>query len=160
MRNLWAPWRMDYIKKEKTEECVFCTAPDKELEDSLVVFEGALSTVLLNKYPYNNAHLLIAPKRHKAELEDLSVEESLDLQRLLRHSVMVLKKTINPDGLNIGLNLGVAAGAGIADHLHWHVVPRWKGDTNFMTSVGDIGVIPEHILKTQEMLRPYFENIS
>ncbi|VAW38710.1 HIT family protein [hydrothermal vent metagenome] len=160
MKKLWAPWRMEYVTEEKTDECIFCTAPDKKPEDSLVLFNGALSTVLLNKYPYNNAHLLLAPKKHKANLEDLGVEESVDLQRLMRHSVMVLKKHFKPDGMNIGLNLGSAAGAGITDHLHWHIVPRWEGDTNFMTTVGDISVIPEHILKTQEKLRPFFENIG
>ncbi len=159
MKKLWAPWRMEYVTEEKTGECIFCTASGKKPEDSLILFDGALSTVLLNKYPYNNAHLLIAPKKHKANLEDLNVEESIDLQRLMRHSVMVIKKVLEPDGLNVGLNLGCAAGAGIADHLHWHVVPRWEGDTNFMTTIGDISVIPEHILKTQETLRPYFDNI-
>ena len=114
---------------------------------------------MLNKYPYNNAHLLISPKRHKANLEDLNVEESIDLQRLMRHSVMVLKKELKPDGMNIGLNLGTAAGAGIKDHLHWHIVPRWSGDTNFMTSLGELRVVPEHIIKTQERLRPFFESI-
>jgi ATP adenylyltransferase len=160
MEKLWAPWRMEYVTEEKTGECVFCSAPDKGIKESLIVFEDALSIVRLNKYPYNNAHLLISPKTHKANLEDLTDEESIDLQRLLRHSVKVLKELFHPDGFNIGLNLGSAAGAGIKDHLHWHIVPRWNGDTNFMTAIGEITVIPEHILKTQERLIPYFEKID
>jgi ATP adenylyltransferase len=151
---------MEYVTEEKTGDCVFCVAPSKDIKESLIIFEDALSIVLLNKYPYNNSHLLISPKRHTANLEDLSDEESVDLQRLLRHSVKVLKEVLRPDGFNIGLNLGSAAGAGIAEHLHWHIVPRWSGDTNFMTTIGEISVIPEHILKTQEKLRPYFEEIT
>lgn len=160
MKKLWAPWRMDYVTEEKTgDECVFCSAPEKNIEESLILFEDTLSVVLLNKYPYNNSHLLIAPKSHKANLEDLTDEEAADLQRLMLHSVLILKKNLKPDGMNIGLNLGSAAGAGIKDHLHWHIVPRWNGDTNFMTSIADISVIPEHILRTQEKLRPDFEKI-
>ncbi len=159
MKQIWAPWRIEYIKGEKPGGCIFCDAPEKEAEESLLLFDGSLSMVLLNRYPYNNGHLMVAPKRHEADLEALTVEESIDVFRLLRHSVAVLRQIFNPDGFNIGLNIGQAAGAGIEDHLHWHIVPRWSGDTNFMPLLAEVRVIPEHLLETLSALRPHFERL-
>ncbi len=115
---------------------------------------------MLNKYPYNNGHLMVAPLRHLAELEELTREESLEIFRLITHAVKVIKELFGPDGFNIGINLGRSAGAGIVEHLHWHVVPRWNGDTNFMPVLADVKIIPEHLSKTLSTLRPHFEKIG
>jgi ATP adenylyltransferase len=157
MKQLWAPWRFEYILGEKAEGCIFCEPWLEKNKDGLVLFRGNLSTVLLNKYPYNNGHLLIAPKMHKAEIEDLSKEEANDLSERLTHSITVLKKVLKPEGFNIGMNLGKSAGAGIIDHLHWHIIPRWQGDVNFMPLISEVKVLPEHLSKTASKLRPYFE---
>ncbi len=159
MKQIWAPWRVEYIQAEKSEECIFCAAPKKEPKDALVVYKGNISIVMLNKYPYNGGHLLIAPLRHVAKLEDLNDSESADMFRLMRHSTAALTKAFNPAGFNLGMNLGKAAGAGIEDHIHMHVVPRWDGDINFMPVLGDIKVIPVHLQQTLSRLRPYFENL-
>ena len=175
MKHLWAPWRIEYITKVRPGGCIFCNAakarpdksakspdksPDKSYDksdESLTLFNGRHTLVMLNKYPYNNGHLLVAPKRHEADIEGLSAAESIDIQKLLSRSITVLKKTMNPGGFNIGMNLGKSAGAGVLDHLHWHIVPRWEGDTNFMPVISEVRVIPEHLLKTLKELRPYFD---
>jgi ATP adenylyltransferase len=157
MKQLWAPWRVEYILGEKEEGCIFCEPCLEKNKNGLVLFRGNLSTVLLNKYPYNNGHLLIAPKMHKAEIEDLSKEEANDLFALLTHSITVLKKVFKPEGFNIGMNLGKSAGAGVIDHLHWHIIPRWHGDVNFMPLISEVKVLPEHLSKTVSKLRPYFK---
>lgn len=159
MERLFAPWRVEYVTQGKAGGCIFCNLARARPGEELVLFSGSLTLVILNKYPYNNGHLMVASKRHEARFEGLSVEESLDILRLLRHSITALKDAFSPDGFNIGLNLGKAAGAGIEDHLHWHVVPRWDGDTNFMPVVSETRVIPEHLLNTLSKLRPYFEKI-
>lgn len=160
MKQLWAPWRSEYVKSGDTLECIFCAARTKSPEESLVLFNGAVSIVMLNKFPYNSAHLMIAPVRHVANVEELTPEEALDFFRLLRHSVTVLKKELNPAGFNIGMNVGRAAGAGIEAHLHTHVVPRWNGDMNFMPVLSDTKVIPEHLLSTLSRLLPYFQRLD
>lgn len=160
MKQLWAPWRSEYISSKKSGECVFCAAPRKAAKDGLVLFNGSISLVMLNKYPYNSGHLMLAPVRHVAKIEELTPEESIDLFRLLRHSTTVLTKTYNPGGFNIGMNIGSAAGAGIADHLHMHIVPRWNGDTNFMPLLADTKVVSEHLLTTLEHLMPLFEKLD
>jgi ATP adenylyltransferase len=159
MKQLWAPWRVEYIHGEKPEGCIFCAPHVEKDRDGLVLFRGTFSTVLLNKYPYNSGHLLLAPKMHKAELEDLSLEESSDLFRLLAHSTAILKKVLKPGGFNIGMNLGKSAGAGVLDHLHWHIVPRWQGDVNFMPLISEVKVLPEHLSRTASELRPHFEKL-
>lgn len=111
---------------------------------------------MLNKYPYNNGHLLIAPHHHTAQLAELPEEEFIDLMALLRHAVVVVETVLRPQGVNVGMNLGVCAGAGVTDHLHWHVVPRWTGDTNFMPVIGAARVMPQHLLESYDQLRPYF----
>jgi len=162
MKNLWAPWRMDYILSEQKEEgCIFCPGKNRrEDEERLILHVGSLTMVMMNRFPYNNGHLLVAPKQHVSGLEYLSDEETLDLLLMVRTSIDHLKKIMNPEGFNVGLNLGRVAGAGIEEHMHFHIVPRWNGDTNFMTVVGDVRVIPEHIRETYKNLRPYFDKLQ
>ena len=155
MEKIYAPWRMEFIKGERQVGCVFCK--ESVRCHDLVLFEGNSAFVMTNRYPYNSGHLMIVPFRHICEMEDLLPEEKKEIFDLLDMSIKILKKAMNPEGFNIGINLGKAAGAGIVDHMHVHIVPRWSGDTNFITTVGDIRVIPEDIYKTCELLMPYFE---
>ena len=153
--NLWAPWRMEYILGPKGGPCVFCDrAPDMLLADAPRAF------VCLNKYPFAAGHLLVVPKKHVSDLSALADDEADDFFRLLRASVDRLKRALSPEGVNVGLNLGKAAGAGIAEHLHAHLVPRWSGDTNFMPVFTDIRVIPEYLQDTRKRLLPHFSDLS
>jgi len=156
MKRIWAPWRSRYISSPKSGSCPFCDAQNKTNESHLL-YSDSLSTVILNKYPYTGGHILISPHRHIAELEELSVDESTDIFSLARASVSALKAAFKPDGFNIGMNLGTSAGAGIADHLHLHVVPRWDGDTNFMPVLADTKVLSSHLDETYEILKPLFK---
>jgi len=154
---LWAPWRMRYIEEGKPSGCIFCSPTEETaLRRDLVLGLTPHSRVMLNKYPYNNGHLLVAPQRHTAVLADLPEGEFTDLMALLRRAVAVLDTALHPQGINIGLNLGACAGAGVTDHLHWHVVPRWTGDTNFMSVVGAVRVMPQHLRESYDRLRPFF----
>lgn len=153
MKQLWAPWRMTYLKSKKKQGCFLCLTAKKD--DGLVVFKGKTCFVIMNAYPYNSGHLMVAPFRHVSGLEDLSASEAREIFELTRQSVAVLKQTMNPDGFNIGINLGKAAGAG-ETHLHQHVVPRWNGDTNFMPVVADIKVMPDLLENTKEELSKAF----
>ncbi len=158
MRNLWAPWRMEYILGKREPYCIFCPEGDGlSDEERLILYRGRRTMVMMNKYPYNNGHLLVAPWRHVAALEDLTDEEMADLMKKVQSCVRILRRTMRPDGFNVGLNLGAAAGAGVESHLHFHVVPRWEGDTNFMTVFADVRSIPEHLRQTYDKLRPHFE---
>lgn len=158
MRNLWAPWRMEYILGKREPYCIFCPEGDGlSDEERLILYRGRRTMVMMNKYPYNNGHLLVAPWRHVAGLEDLTEEEMTDLMKKVQACVKILRRTMRPDGFNVGLNLGAAAGAGVESHLHFHVVPRWEGDTNFMTVFADVRSIPEHLRQTYDKLRPHFE---
>jgi len=159
MEKLWAPWRVEYIEGGNKKGCIFCNAGNLTYND-YTLYTGKHSVALLNKFPYNNAHILIAPNRHEANLESLLAEESTDLQRLMNESIVILKEVYKPEGFNVGMNLGKAAGAGIADHLHWHVVPRWNGDTNFMPVISETRVMPEHLQRTFEKLKPLFGKIG
>jgi len=161
MEVLWAPWRMTYILSDKKAAgCIFCPGDDRTGdEDRLILYVGSFTMVIMNMYPYNNGHLLVAPIPHVPDLESLSEEETLELLLMVRKSINILKKLMNPEGFNVGLNLGLVAGAGVEDHMHFHIVPRWNGDTNFMTVHGDVRVIPEHIRETYKNLRPHFDNI-
>lgn len=143
MERLWAPWRMTYIEKQETGGCIFCDKPALEDEEGLVVMRGDLAVMMLNKFPYNNGHLLIAPYKHTACLSDLDSDERLEMMNLVEFGTQLLTDIAHPDGFNIGANLGLVAGAGVADHLHFHIVPRWNGDTNFMPVVADVKVLPE-----------------
>jgi ATP adenylyltransferase len=161
MKVLWAPWRMDYILGEdKARGCIFCPQPGEDFKERLVLFSGRLTRVMMNKYPYINGHLLISPLRHQPELHDLTAEELLDLQLKLRDSLAILRAVMRPDGFNVGLNLGVVAGAGVESHLHFHVVPRWHGDTNYIPVFAEVRVIPEHFRQTYERLAPHFQKLA
>ncbi len=155
MEKIYAPWRMEFIKGKKPEGCIFCRESIRCNE--LVLFEGKTAFVMMNRYPYISGHLMIVPFRHVSQLEDLLPEEKLEIFNLQDISVRVLKAAMKPDGFNIGINLGKAAGAGIDDHIHVHIVPRWSGDTNFMSVIGEVRVIPEDIRKTCELLLPHFQ---
>ena len=156
-KPLWAPWRIEYIKMSKPPGCIFCLrdAPEKD-RDNLVLYRTSLSLVMLNRYPYTNGHLMIAPLRHTSEMNTLSAEEMLDLFETLRMCRTVLEETASPQGFNIGINLGKAAGAGVDEHLHIHIVPRWNGDTNYMSVIADVRVMPENLAATYDVLLPRF----
>lgn len=160
MQALWAPWRMDFLGAEKPKGCIFCLFPaESGLEAdrrNLILARTAHSFAILNRYPYNNGHLMVIPRRHTADFTSLGDEELDDLHKLLRRAVGVLEEAYHPEGFNIGMNLGLAAGAGIADHLHHHVVPRWGGDTNFMPVVGTTKVMVEHLSQSWEKLHALF----
>lgn len=161
MEVLWTPWRMEYIlSNEKMSGCIFC-AGDNRLNDEerLILYVGNNSMVIMNKYPYANGHLLVCPIKHCFGLDMLENEECLDLMVMVNNSIEILKKAVNPDGFNVGLNLGKVAGAGVEEHMHFHIVPRWNGDINFMTVLGEVRLIPEHIRETYKKLKQYFENI-
>lgn len=157
MKTMWAPWRMEYILSDKEEGCIFCEALSEQGETML--FKGRATMVMMNKYPYINGHLLVAPTRHLATLDQLTKSEMGDLLLTVEQSVGVLKKEMNPDGFNVGLNLGRVAGAGVEEHLHFHIVPRWFGDTNALTVFADVRVIPEHIKATYNNLKPHFDQL-
>lgn len=154
---LFAPWRYEYLVADKTERCIFCAAAASEDPDeSLVVFRGENVFVLLNRYPYTNGHLMVAPYRHEAWLTDSSEATLAELIRTVARAQKIVVDAYRTDGLNLGVNFGSAAGAGVADHYHVHVVPRWKGDTNFMTVTGDVRVVPEDLVQTRRRLEPLF----
>lgn len=158
MERLWAPWRMEYILNHKPEGCIFCLPQELQVDrERLLLHRSRLSLVMLNRYPYTNGHLLIAPNRHTADLEGLADEEMLDLFRTLSLCKRILRETAGPDGFNIGINLGRSAGAGVDDHIHLHIVPRWSGDTNFMSVIPDLRVMPENLAVTFERLLPRFQ---
>ncbi|UCH01269.1 MAG: HIT domain-containing protein [Deltaproteobacteria bacterium] len=159
MKVLWAPWRMEYVSSGKGEgECIFCPDGDRSQDERrLILFIGNRSIVLMNRFPYINGHLLVAPLRHVSTLDALLPEEKLDLITMVEKSIGVLKEVMNPEGFNVGLNLGKVAGAGVEEHIHFHVVPRWSGDTNYMTVFGEVRVIPEHIQATYRKLSPFFK---
>jgi ATP adenylyltransferase len=161
MERLWSPWRLNYVTGASSGEvsCIFCDAADREPHD-LVLIRGALCYAILNLYPYNNGHLMVAPSRHVANLASTTAEEQAELMRLTRHAEMALTDAYKPQGINIGVNIGRPAGAGVLDHLHVHLVPRWNGDTNFMTVVGDTRVLPETLEQTAKRLRPIFERLA
>jgi ATP adenylyltransferase len=155
-KPLWAPWRLEYVTQaDEQEGCVFCLEAGGDLDTgrSLLVRDGTEAIALLNKYPYSSGHLMVAPKRHVGELADLTSDEVLELHALAVTAVDVLGRLYGPGGFNLGWNLGRIAGAGIADHVHLHVVPRWAGDTNFMPVLADVKVVPEHLLVTRDRMR-------
>lgn len=162
MERLWTPWRMEYIQANKdapTEGgCVFCSLLAGELTDQTPPLRvETLAWVSLAKYPYNPGHLVVLPTRHAGELDELTPEENAAIAGLLQRCIRALRAVADPHGFNIGLNMGRVAGAGIPEHLHWHVVPRWGGDTNFMPVVGETRVLPELLEQTHEKLRSHFE---
>jgi ATP adenylyltransferase len=161
LERIYTPWRLAYVTgAAKSAECVFCAAQATAAADPLVVFRGSTCFVILNLFPYNNGHLLVVPHRHIASLVDATSEELCELMELTRRTEIALREAFSPHGLNMGLNLGKAAGAGILEHLHLHVVPRWNGDTNFMTVVGQTRVLPQELPVTAETLRPIFQRLA
>lgn len=159
-RALWAPWRMAYIGAPKPGGCILCAAAGADPKSALVLAVSEHVVVLLNRYPYGNGHLMVAPRQHTADLGALGVAAFTALGETLRRAIALLQATFRPDGMNVGLNLGAAAGAGIAEHLHWHVVPRWSGDTNFMPVIAEVSCIPEHLETLWERLRPMFAELD
>ena len=159
MNRLWTPWRLGYVTEASavTPACIFCDALARIETEPLVVYRGQLAFVLLNKYPYNNGHLMVVPHRHVGWLADLTAEEQVEFMRLAQQSEIALASVYHPHGFNMGLNLGKPAGAGVLDHLHLHVVPRWNGDTNFMSVVGETRVLPEELPQTADRLRAAFK---
>jgi len=154
MQRLWAPWRIEYIMGEKNRECIFCQkSKEHKDEENYILLRGKKCIVMLNIFPYNNGHLMIAPYRHIGSIEQLNKEESEELMSALTQMVKLLKRVLHPAGFNIGMNLGKVAGAGIAGHLHIHVVPRWRGDSNFMPVISETKVISEALQKTYQKLK-------
>lgn len=146
---------------EKPEKgCVFCNAQKAQVSESLIVHEGQLAFVILNLYPYNNGHVMVVPRRHVSTLASLTVEELQEMALLTQRTEVALTRAYNPQGINVGINIGKPAGAGILDHIHVHAVPRWNGDTNFMTVVGESRVLPESLSDTAARLRPIFANLG
>lgn len=157
MQPIWAPWRLEYILSKKGAACIFCEKPgEKKDKDNLILYRGANNFVMLNLYPYNNGHLIVVPYRHLFSITDMSDAEMLELMTLAQLSVSCLKEALMPEGYNIGVNIGKVAGAGIEEHLHVHIIPRWVGDTHFMAVLDEARVIPEHVMSTYERLLPLF----
>lgn len=151
--NLWAPWRIEYVTAQKETGCIFCTrfAREDDRRD-LILARGKRSFVIMNKFPYNNGHLMVAPIRHTGDFVDLGQDEIAEIVGFVQVFIEVFQRSMNPHGFNIGVNLGKTAGAGVTDHVHVHVVPRWDGDTNFMPVIGEVKVISEHIQSTYDKL--------
>jgi ATP adenylyltransferase len=160
VERLWSSWRLAYVSgSSEPKGCIFCDALTLDEAAPLILFRGAASFVILNLYPYNNGHLMVVPNRHVATLAEAEPAELDELIRLTRVAEMALTEAYRPQGMNVGMNLGRPAGAGVADHMHIHVVPRWAGDTNFMSVVGGVRVLPEELGQTADRLRPVFERI-
>ena len=161
-RPLWAPWRIEFIRAEKDNTCFLCDNerinPDSQ-EEALVVYRGKTCFVIVNRYPYNSGHMMVSPYRHIGDIEKLTVVERHELMDLCVDCKKVLKTAMSPDAFNVGFNLGNAAGAGLAEHLHMHIVPRWNGDTNFMPVLADTRCVPEAIEKTAEILRDTWKDV-
>ena len=155
--TIWAPWRIEYIRQPKGDGCVFCSALEAKADrENLLLLRGDRVFLLMNRYPYTGGHLLIAPYRHLEHLKDMTPEERLEMTDLTIEAVEILKAELKPDGLNLGYNLGTAAGAGLKDHIHQHIVPRWIGDTNFMPVISDVRVMPQALMEQYDALYPLF----
>jgi ATP adenylyltransferase len=152
-QQLWAPWRLEYIERADEEDsCIFCRALAGDDETGLVLHRGRETFALLNRFPYASGHLMVAPSRHVGEFSELGDEEVIELHRLASQAIGALAQLYGPQGFNLGWNLGRIAGAGVTDHVHLHVVPRWAGDTNFMPVLADVKVLPEHLTETRRKL--------
>ena len=161
MKKLWAPWRIEYIRSPKEDGCIFCDKPagDNDRED-LILYRGEKAFILMNLYPYNNAHLMIAPYIHVDNTEELDADTYKEIMVLADQSMAILKETMDAQGFNFGANIGAAAGAGIEDHIHFHIVPRWAGDTNFMPVLGHTKVEVQGLQECYDLLRPHFDCIK
>lgn len=160
IKQLWAPWRMAYLGGAEGKGCFLCRAcrSDRD-QENLILYRGKKAFIIMNKYPYNSGHLMVAPKSHRGDLLALSDAELKELWLLTRHAVWALKKTYHPDAFNVGMNLGHAAGAGVKDHLHQHIVPRWRGDTNFLPVLDDAKSMPQYLNETYDQLYRYFRRL-
>jgi ATP adenylyltransferase len=161
MDRLWSPWRLAYVTGTSTSsDCIFCDAAAADPErDSLVLVRGRLVYVILNLYPYNNGHLMVVPNRHVGSLAAATADELTEMMRLTRDAEIALSEAYQPQGINVGINIGRPAGAGVLDHVHIHLVPRWNGDTNFMSVIGNTRVLPEALGETKKRLQPIFERL-
>jgi len=158
MKTLWAPWRIEYIAGEKEEGCIFCDKPKEGRDkENLILYKGDTGFIIMNRYPYSNGHLMAVPYKHTNDMSELNEDERLELMNLTTKCIEILD-IMNPDGFNVGMNLGTAGGAGIDDHLHFHVVPRWNGDTNFMPLIGDVKIMPEYLEDTYKTLSEQIKN--
>ena len=161
MQRLWSPWRLPYVSGANgPQDCIFCSALTSSEEGSLVIFRGSFAFVIINRFPYNTGHLMIAPHRHVATLSALTRDELSEIMVLTQRAEIALTEAYRPEGMNVGVNLGRPAGAGVVDHVHVHIVPRWSGDTNFMTVVGEVRVLPETLEATAARLLPLFERLG
>lgn len=152
---------MAYIGGPKADGCIFCDKPRADdRREALVLAANASASVLMNRFPYANGHLMVAPRRHTADVNALAEREFVDLMSALRRSMVLLREVLGPEGMNVGLNLGRAAGAGITEHMHWHIVPRWVGDVNFMPMLAEVRVVPEHLEAMYDRLRPVFAELD
>ncbi len=157
MERIWAPWRIQYILMEKPEECILCEKPKEDKDaQNYILYRGDKNFIILNSYPYNPGHLLVAPYRHVGNLEGLTEEERNEHFELVSRSIKVLREVFNPGGFNIGANIGKAAGTGIDDHFHSHIVPRWHGDTNYVPVLADVRVLPQALDETYQKLEGRF----
>ena len=161
MKQLWAPWRMEYLQSDGSQQCIFCIG-DKTGEDRerLILFRGAFGFVIMNHYPYSNGHLMVAPYRHLADPGGLTADEALEMHSLTVASQTILRQAFGAEGFNLGMNIGAPAGAGVVGHIHQHIVPRWSGDNNFMPVLADVRVIPEHLASTYQRLSEAFARFS
>ena len=158
MERLWSPWRMEYILSEKGERCIFCDKiADDDDQANYILHRGAKCYVMLNIYPYNNGHLMVSPYRHVPGPEQLEEDELTEMMLMVNRSLKALRQAMHPNGFNMGINIGKAAGAGIEGHAHIHVVPRWQGDTNFMPALSQTRVIPELLDETYRKLKAAWE---
>lgn len=161
MEKLWAPWRIDYILSEKPPGCIFCDKPaESRDEDNYILYRGKYNFIILNAFPYNNGHMMVIPYRHTDTLSGWTAEERQEMMELADLCVELLRKAMHPDGFNLGVNMGLVGGAGVADHIHMHIVPRWNGDTNFMPVISDTRVISEGLQATYKKLKETLEGMS
>ncbi len=163
LRRLWAVWRMPYIKllsSQQEKECIFCTLPQSEdMRKALILYKTSKAFIIMNKYPYNPGHLMVAPLRHVAQMDELTDEEAKHIWYLLKLAIKTLKRAMSPEGFNVGANLGKAAGAGFEGHLHIHIVPRWNGDTNFMPVISNTKVVSDALHNTYDELKKVLDRI-
>ncbi len=157
MKLLWAPWRYDYLQKMNADKCFLCKiSSSTDDEENLLLYRGRTQFVVMNKYPYNNGHLMLAPFRHIADFSLMTDEEGIELLRTINLCLGALTQALNPQGFNLGWNLGISAGAGLENHMHLHILPRWTGDTNFLPALSETKVISQHLKSTYLLLKPYF----
>jgi len=161
MERMWAPWRMEYIRNIKQDGCIFCDKPNEERDrENLLLFRAERCCVIMNLYPYNNGHLLVSPYEHNHRMEDLPHQTLTEVMQVIQESIKILRHEFRAEGFNVGLNEGEIAGAGIAEHIHFHIVPRWGGDTNFMPVTGHAKVLVQGLKESYDVLKPYFEKIT